>query len=469
MTIISQDIISSKCQNKNEHFYQDSESFKMVKEYFDQYQHLVSSESAYNQLNGGRVGLLLIQAILCSAKKDENFEKTLIHNFNLIVNETLFLNEKLTWLPPYQQNQNGQNLFLRNIGIYLGLSIVHQYYFQEDNIYFLLKHISFEVELNEVSSYKHRKLLKQLFDSDAKDIKLADIHKLICYYQQSNNQVVLESIICFIIIGDFLKEKSVNGIIQNIEKLNDPFIKVLLIACQQQKTVQEHRFIFSENVICDIMKKKFISLYQYCGEDFMNVTIKEKQLDRSLNPLLWLRTISNEYPQKTRLFKNIIWREKLLLKMPKDLFTLANNNLSKCESSNNLLLDIYKGDIKSVFDMKLRIDISKINSFFSSFWIGILAIKNFKEINHEKKIVEFRKTHQYSRFTILLTKRFDKVISWQGRSFKDNDEIEFLYYFFEDFHSPNDYKSTFKEKALEDLKILELIFWCLELGIIESC
>jgi hypothetical protein len=191
-------------------------------------------------------------------------------------------------------------------------------------------------------------------------------------------------------------------------------------------------------------------------------------LDKSLSPLLWLKTISYKYPQKTILFKNVIWREKLLLKMPKELFTLVNNNLSKYEISNNLLLDIYRSDIESIFDMKLRIDISKTTTFFSSFWIGILSIKNFEDINREKKIIEFRKAHQYSRFTILLTKRFEKVISWQGRSFKDNDEIEFLYYFFEDFHSPNDYKSTLKEKALEDCKILELIFWCLELGIIES-
>jgi hypothetical protein len=36
-----------------------------------------------------------------------------------------------------------------------------------------------------------------------------------------------------------------------------------------------------------------------------------------------------------------------------------------------------------------------------------------------------------------------------------------------DFRSLNDYKNTFGEKALNDFKITELIFWCLEIGIIQ--
>jgi hypothetical protein len=464
MTLIAQDKRTLMIQSNKINVNDTSESYKMLKDYFYHYQHLASSESAFNHLNGGRVGLLLIQFMYQREIEDDNFEKMVANNFNSIVGDTVFLNEKLTWLPP---SEDSDKLFLRNIGIYLGLSVIHQHFLQSDEIIFLLNHISFEIELSEVSSHKYRKLLKQMFSSEPKDITLSNIHKLILYYQQSNNEVVLESIICFIILGRVSEEKSISNFILSSEAFNNPFVKILLMASNQNRKSPKRSINFSENIVIDVMKKKLISLYQYCGENFMNTIIKDKQLDKTLNPTLWLRTILKEYPEKSRLFKNIVWRERMLLKLPKYLFSISDD-LESYEQSNKVLLDVYKSDMDNIFKMKFKIDKSKIRIIFNSFWIGMLPIKNFAELNSPHRIMDFKKVQNHTRCSILLVKRSEKVIVWQGRSFRDNDEIAFLFYFLEDFYSPNNYKSTFGENALDDFKILGLIFWCLELGIIET-
>jgi hypothetical protein len=68
----------------------------------------------------------------------------------------------------------------------------------------------------------------------------------------------------------------------------------------------------------------------------------------------------------------------------------------------------------------------------------------------------------------LLTKRFEKVVIWQGRSFRDNDEIDLIFYFLNDYNSPNDYLQTFGAKALSQQKVMEILFWCLEIGLLKS-
>lgn len=436
--------------------------YEIIKKYYHENHYQSSSYDAYNQLLGGRVGLLLSLAILYKQKTDDSINEEMNKVFKLIQQDVLFLNDSLTWLPPYSANENAKFL-VRNIGMYLGFSIVNRYFVQEEAIPFIKKSINFEIELNEIVSIRHRNMMRKMLKNETQTIKLSDIEILINYFNRTNNNVVLEGIACFAILGNFTEEIIVKQLFVNTQILNIPFLKALIKIVSQNIDLPKEISNFSNNPVIDIMENRLKSLYQFCGKDFMERIILKDNLAGVLKPTIWLNSILKNFPQKSILFKNIIWREKLLLKPQNHLFTISSEYPN---DSNNTLHTYYTNDLDYVFKTKFKIDKSKIKILFSSFWIGIIPVNNFEGLNIERKINEFKKTQRHTRFTILLTKRFEKVVTWQGRSFRDNDEIDFLFFFLDNFKSPDEYREKFGNDALEYFKIVEIIFWCLEIGIL---
>lgn len=467
MTLINHNPIYASHQRFFEAFFGKSNiySYEILRECLLQYRDSALAENTYNHLNGGRVGYLLTLCVFYDNTADERIKKIIVEIVKSIKQDAFFLKEKLTWLPVYQTNNEHKRIFLRNIGIYLGLKLIHQYFIDDESLENLTKHISFEVELSEVSSIKHRKMLQRMLISDTESVKTADIETLLIYHQNTPNQVVLEAVICILLTNQpIIHESWLKQIKESVRRYEHGNFIIALLDLGLQKQVKKRTSLnLSGNFTEEMMQKNFSSVYQFCGEDSINKIIREQQLEKVFSPSLWLKNILTFYPNKSLLFKNVIWREQFLLHSPTWIFSINK------QPEYNLapLHQCYNSNINTLFEFKLKIDKSKFKGFFGSFWIGILPIKDFRNLNIEKKIVDFRQAQQYSRFTILLAKRFEKIVTWQGRSFRDNDEIDFIFYFLNDFHSLNDYKNTFAEKALSDFKIIELTFWCLEIGIIQ--
>ena len=436
--------------------------YEVIKEYVCENHYQSSSNDAYNQLLGGRVGLLLSLAILYKEKPDDGINDEMNTVFKLIKQDILFLNDTITWLPPYNNDKNAK-FFQRNIGIFMGLSMLNKYFVQENIIPLINKNINFEIELSEIASIRHRNLMRKMLKNDTQAIKLSEIEILISYFNLTGNEVVLEGILCFAILGNFTQKIKIEQLCISTQIHNIPFLKALIEIFYQNIGSPKKVSNFSDDLVTEIMKTQLKSLYQFCGEDFMETVISEYNLTNILKPSIWLNSIMKKFPQKSILFKNVIWREKLLLKSHYHLFAI---NFEHPYDSNKILHTYYVNDLDYVFKTKFKINKDKIKTMFSSFWIGILPVNNFKGLNIEQKIEEFKKNQRYIRFTILLTKRFEKVVTWQGRSFRDNDEIDFLFFFFDNFKSPNDYREKFGNEALGYFKIVEIIFWCLEVGII---
>lgn len=463
MTVALKNIVSIKT---NQRFLQSDEQknenpYEVIKKYYHENQYQSSSNDAYNQLLGGRVGLLLSLAILYKQKPDDVIKIEMKTVLNLIKQEALFLNDSLTWLPPYR-NDKSATFFLRNIGIYLGLSMLNKYFVQEETIALIKRNINFEIELSEIISIRHKNLMRKMLKNEAETIKLSDVEILINYFNLTENKVVLEGILCFAILGNFTKETIVKQLFVNTQILNNVFLKALLELVSQNTNLPKKVSNFSNDSVTEIMENRLKSLYQFCGEDFIECIIAKDKLTDVLKPSIWLNSILKNFPHKSILFRNVIWREKLLLKPHNHLFAI---NTEYHKNSNKTLHTYYTNDLDYVFETKFKIDKSKIKMLFNSFWIGIIPVSNFEDLNIERKIKEFKK-QRHTRFTVLLTKRFEKVIKWQGRSFKDNDEIDFLFFFFDDFKSPNEYREKVGNKALDYFKIVEIIFWCLEMGIL---
>ncbi len=467
MTLINHNPIYASHQRFFEFFFDKPNiySYEILRECLLQYRDLALAENTYNYLTGGRVGYLLTLCVFYDNTSDERIKKIIVEILNSIKQDAFFLKEKLTWLPVYHTNNEHKRIFLRNIGIYLGLKLINQYFIDDESLETLSRHISFEVELGEVSSIKHRKMLQRMLISDTESIKTADIETLLTYHQNTHNQVVLEAIICILITNQsIINESLVNRTKEYIKQYEHGRFIIALIELVLQKQVKKRTSLnLSGNFTEEMMQKNFSSVYQFCGEDTINKIIREQQLEKVFSPSLWLKNILKFYPNKSLLFKNVIWREQFLLNSPTWIFSINKQP----DYDLAPLHQCYNSNIDKLFEFKLKINKSKFEGFFGSFWIGILPIKDFRNLNIEKKIVDFRQTQQYSRFTILLAKRFEKIVTWQGRSFRDNDEIDFIFFFLNDFRSLNDYKNTFGEKALSDFKIIELTFWCLEIGIIQ--
>jgi hypothetical protein len=443
---------------------QESTVHKTLKTYCHENQHLATSEHAYNHLVGGRVGLLVALAIIYEETFSQDIHKMMVSTYHKIMEDARFLQDKLTWLPPHPKNTpNNESIFTRNIGIYLGLSVIQHYFIDENCLPIITKNINFEIELQEIVSIKYRKLVKKMLEMDAKSLILSDIYTLITYAESTQNSTVSEAIVCFATIGGFLENTRIHAFINQTFVVKNELLTTLFELLILRQTPQKYTLIFSESPITDIMSDKLSSLYQYCGDEFMNNIITSQCLHTTLNPTIWLKTIAKLYPERSLLFKNIIWREKLIFNPPAHIFSIS------AEAQNATLLhQCYTDDLAHFLNRKFRIDIAKADLMFSSFWLGMLPIKNFKELNVERKIIDFRRTQQYARCTILLTKRFEKVVIWQGRSFRDNDEIDLIFYFLNDYNSPNDYLQTFGAKALSQQKVMEILFWCLEIGLLKS-
>jgi hypothetical protein len=437
-------------------------AYEVIKAYYHENQYQSSSNDTYNQLLGGRMGLLLSLAILYKQQPDDSISEEMVKVFKLIQQDILFLNDGLTWLPPYDIDSKN-SFFLRNVGIYLGLSIINKHFVQEQTIPLIKKSINFEIELNEIASIRHRNLMRNMLKNETGTIKWSDLEMLVSYFNQTGHKVVLEGIICFAILGNFTQEILIKHLLVNTQIQNISFLKALIEIVSQDIDSPKKSANFSDDIVVEIMQSRLKSLYQFCGKESIEEIILKENLTQILKPSIWLKCIFKNFPQKSILFKNVIWREKLLLKPPIHLFSI---NTKYGNDSNKTLHKYYTNDLNYVFENKFKIDKNKIKTVFSSFWIGIIPVNNFEGLNIQRKIDEFRQNQRHTRFTILLTKRFEKVVTWQGRSFRDNDEIDFLFFFLDDFKSPNEYRKIYGNEALEYFKIVEIIFWCLEIGIL---
>lgn len=428
----------------------------------------VSSDipSSYNHLIGGRVGQLLSLFIIQDTFPHLDLKSNIQNVFQAFIQDATFLKNKLIWLQPY--NVASERLLLGNSGIYLGLSIIQRFYASQKNLQTIINHISFEVELKTISSITIRRKLKQYLEGKM-SFDETFLQELLVYHHRTQNIAVLEFVVCGVILGNHVFDKKlVKEIIHTLERVSPTiadFIRIL-IDFLGDSPKRQLNIEFTNNVVYEIFSRNFQSLYDFCGEEFIKTTTQNLEVNQTIEPSVWLKNIYKTYPNRTSLFRNIVWREQLRLKIPSQIFEPSNNT---SYSQNIQALHVcYRSSSSEFFETKFKIDKNKFMMFFNSFWIGSLSVSSFKEWNNPKTISDFKKHHTYTKFTILLTKRFEKKITWQGRNFRDNDEVDFIYYFLEDYRSPNQYKKDMGSAALEDFKITEMIFWALELGIMKA-
>lgn len=428
-----------------------------------------SCDYMYNDLRGGRVRALLSASLHYERRQEQGMVLQMKRLFDKLVEDAFFYGNSLIWIAP-PSGGTKKLLFTRNIGVYLGLWLIRTYLNREASIPILLNNISFDAELFEISSPTHRKRIRMFLKEEISSLMANDVHELIKYYIRTKTQVVLEAIVCLCFKSGLFRVTSIAQQVKTLLLETDPTALALV---SELKTVFANRSALpsfsidlSTGVVATLIRNRFKSIFQYCGNQFVETVLLNNLATDELKPNAWLTVLHDHYPDRNVLFNQLIRRERFLLKVPLYIF----NDQTECGQFNyhlDFLRTCYQTDLNTLYTYRFRLATQKFTYQFNTFCIKLLLNQDFAQLKHPSKLRYFRQYYKNVQFSLLLVKRHEKEVIWQGRSFTDNLEVDFLFFFMNNFRSINEYKTHFALKRLTDTEMLEIFFWALELGIIE--
>ena len=427
------------------------------------------SNYAYNDFREGRVRALLSASLQYEHTNEKRLIRPIKQLFTKLVEDAYFYGNKLIWVaPPHEATE--KPLFTRNLGIYLGLWLIHTYLNRENSIPYILNTICFDVELGEITSVTHRNRIKKLVTEKTSGLSERQFYYLINYYDKCKNRVVLEAIVCLCFKSGLIRTASifqqVNVRLSEADPASPEFVRALKTSFAHRHPVPSVSLDLCDDVVSALIRNRFNSICQFCGDQFVETVLLNNPAKSELKPTEWLTTLHRRYPNRNILFNQLIRRERMLLKMPAHIF---NNQTDGGRFNYHLdfLRACYQTDMETLSTYPVRLDTTKFMYRFDTFCIKLLLTQDFAQLNNPLKMSYFRQYYKNIQLSLLLVKRHEKEIVWQGRSFTDNLEVDFLFFFMNDYRSINDYKAHFATEKLTDADVLEIFFWALELGIIE--
>lgn len=427
------------------------------------------SDYAYNDLRDGRVRALLSASLQYERTNEKELIRPIKRLFAKLVGDAYFYGNTLIWVaPPNEATQ--KPMFTRNLGIYLGLWLIHTYLNREISIAYLLNNICFDVELSEITSITHRNRIKTLLTGKTSDLSESQFQFLVDYYEKCKNRVVLEAIVCLCFKSGLFRTGSVfqrlNALLVEADPAVPALVRALKITFANRYPVPPVSFDFCHDVVSVLIRNRFKSICQYCGDQFVETALLNNPAKAELKPTDWLTVLYRQYPYRNILFNQLIRRERMLLKMPAHIFSNQTDD-GRFNYHLDFLRACYQTDMDTLCTYPFRLDATKFIYRFDTFCIKLLLSQDFAQLNNPLKLSYFRQYYKNTQLSLLLIKRHEKEIVWQGRSFTDNLEVDFLFFFMNDYRSINDYKAHFEAEKLTDADVLEIFFWALELGIID--
>lgn len=430
------------------------------------------SESLYNHLNGRRLCTLLTSLVLLNKRhSEERLSKLIINLFNKIYSDVKYTKNEILWLEPLLEEES---LLNGNLGIYTGLLLIDRYLIHDKNLATFIRCINISRELNQIKSKKLRKIIWDIVNDGKCDLLDEKVMLFLEDYPVTKNTKVLEFAIFIIVycnfkitLNTFLKLESLISNFKSSDFINC-LLKYFLTISHNDVSNKKINLDISSSAISIITANNFKSIYQFCGDNFLEKVIKSNSFDELINPSLFLSVVSFIFKKKSLLFRHLISGSRLKLHIPKYIFDKKFDDES-ITISIEILQKCYNSSYDDFFKIKFCLKKNNLSIYFKTLYLDTLNLNpDFANVT-DKYIQGFAKNYRYNKFIVLTAKRFEKNVAWLGRSFQDNNEVDFIFFLLNDFGTLNDYKKKYNKNSLEDFRLIEIIFFFLELGLIRVC
>lgn len=407
----------------------------------------ISSADIYNDLNAGRMNILVGLSCLYDVYPNLRLKNIIKRAIIAILKDATFYKKQLAWLQP--DYNSAHSFFQGNLGIFLGFHIVNQR-LRDKNLSLLMANISLEIDMIELGR-NEKKLLHEIRETKDKTLQISNLKTLANLYKQKPSVALLEFLIVF---AYTLTGHSAlfNELLLNFYHNQTPQTPIisLLSRAIPQKT-QKYSFITQNQILYAIMSSNFPRLEQYCTAKYFKTFITDFHKKQNLfdTDTFFTFFIKNYTGNGKPLLRDIIKLEKLkLAKYPASVFMNSTTNVNdylrfrdSCTESN-----------QEIFTTKIKFNLKVFYFHFSNIpWNSMEnGAREFKNELINEKIKQFKQKGIYI-ISIFKHQRFDKVTSVQIQDLIGLQQVQFFNFFAKNYSSFNEYKAAVSSPLKDDV------------------
>lgn len=413
-------------------------------------QTLIESPDIYNDLNAGRMNILVSLSILYDVFPNLRLKKIIKGAIVAILKDATFYKQQLSWLQPdYGQNSL---LFQGNLGIFLGFHIANQQ-LQDKNLSLLIDNISLEIDMIKVSR-NEKKLLYEIKNTTDKALKIKNLSMLIDTYKQKPSKSLLEFLIVFAYTSG-VPSALFNEVLNFYYSETRPTQIVNLLLKPLPQKGKKDSFVAQNQILYTVMSHNFPRLEQYCTTQYFKTFISKFHKKQNLfnTDTFFAFFIKNYTGNGKPLLRDIIKLEKLkLAKYPPSIFIDSTSDINhylnfrvSCNESQ-----------QRIFSTKIKFNLKAFYFHFSNIpWNSMEnGAREFKNEFINEKIKQFKQKGIYI-ISIFKHQRFDKATSVQVQDLIGIQQVQFFNFFAKNFSSLDEYKKAVSS-PLKDEVLLNL-------------
>jgi hypothetical protein len=427
-------------------------------------------EYHYNDIANGRLKIIISLLILYKYYPSTVLLTLIEQLTQLILKDMIAFKKGVVWLNPLEDsNLSKQLLFRGSLGIFLGLQVLNNFVFGNNEfIIALTKNIYFDEEFMNIENPKDKKLLHKTLFSEKEQYAENVINS--CF--EHNQKESLECLLIWMINNNKREGNSLYSKIKSlykdwtIDKIEDDFVSCYFHSGGNLFDFYENvqLGIHPKNIILNYIQINFPILVDFCSVELVKKYINNQvNLEGLFNHKMFFRDIPTYLEgNKKHYLKIIIRKYKRLNQEIVKIFHETNKSVHYQQ-----FLKIYNVSKTELFEQKMQICADEFIIETSFFPWNNLYNKGVADVEEFISVIEKRKIDKNNIISISKYQRFNKTISWNIRDLITKKQIEFFNFFLKSPESINDYKSKTPDH-LSDESIIFLTLTFIRIGLFKN-